>query len=224
MSNNVFFNSFLHKGNNQIWNAIQNDPIAHQYLWSKSYVSAVPYNLTDTRGVQLDNTRDRTRYHRFYPRPAVAHRIVIPATFSRYRFRVKNPEIKKIDNIHQAKSFVKNLGQKPAQAAVLPNTRNADGTINRVNTAENIKAYLASNNYTIPSMNELNDRWIWRQDTDYWWPEYQGKYNTLTEKSKAKKPIPKYNKDVPFLNTNFVKDKHKEAFMWLMAGNGLYNI
>ena len=222
MSDKKFFNNFL--TNNKLWNEIQTNPIAHQYLWSSWYPNRVRIHLTDPLdGSRIGNpaagaANTITRRFRFHPAPANRYNVRI---VHGYGIRRIDTSDKKIENIAQARAAVDSQGIKPALGVAIPRPY-IHGVLNAPNAEDNFLAWLSSGKYNLESMDRNNSTWQWRQESDYWWPDYQGHLDTLTEKSKAKTPIPKYDKDVSFLPNKYMSDKQKEAYIWMVGGNEMY--
>ena len=61
------------------------------------------------------------------------------------------------------------------------------------------------------------------KDTNYWFPDYQGKFTNLASKIRQQPIPPPYNKDAKFVPQKYLSDKQKEGLVWLDFGNYSYH-
>ena len=209
MSNNNFFQSFF--TNNKLWNEIQNNPIAHQYLFPHKIPFSAQYHLTNTAGQKVTTLHRYTQRRRYYPPPEPTRRTRVrvdhvtglidsfPKSVKHLRHLQKYILDKHAENIPapgvNLQSYVA-MGLTPAQ---------------RTETSKaNANAMLGKGYYDLVNVDYYND-------DDYWLPNYEGNFLNLSEKASRKLPH-SYNKDAKFLPKNqYLAPKQKEALVWLNA-------
>ena len=213
MSNNNFFNNFFKK--DKLWSDIQSNPIAHQYNWSDQYVSRVLYRPTFrsrriARNVDIDTRLRRDQV----PHIANANhrpRLRMPANRMNWNMRFDDKEVAPT---HQ--SVVSYLTQEFNQDDPNPGAAGA-GYRNPVNDnarQENIRGFIKYGLFR-PTRYEV------KIDDDYWFPNWQGSYTQMSEKSKAKMPYPR---EIKTFQPPKMNSKQTEAFFWLNGGNYMNHI
>ena len=214
MSNNNFFNHFFKK--DKLWSEIQSNPIAHQYNWSDQYVSAIHYHPTN-RDKQLarPGRRINTRLRRSQvPHIANANdrpRLRMPANRMNWNTNINDKSV--APTYQSAMYYLTTTNIQPD-----PNPGNADaGYRNPVDAAtrlENIRGF-KKYGLVLPYDYDIEI------DDDYWFPNWEGSYAQMHEKSKAKMPYPR---EIKTFHPPKMNSKQTEAFFWLNGGNYMNHI
>lgn len=222
MSDKHFFNNFFTK--NKLWNEIQSNPIAHQALWSSYYPGRTIMNLTRANGTNIYDAARHGAYSRriqYYPPPEPTRRTI--ALYNRAKLtpltKTNDTPTKRFQTNQQVKDYWRSFKRKPAPGTDLPYPVDT-----REKYFKHIYALMAAGQYRVTPLDRNDPDQIWWQDTDYWFPDYEGDFKNLVEKSVKKIPIPPYDNDAPFLPPKFMTNKQKESYVWMVGGNEMFNL
>ena len=207
MSNKHFFKYFF--TGNPIWNQIQTNPVAHQYLFPHKIPHSAHYHLTNRAGNRIPTN---ARYHqsrRYHPNPEPRRHTRVMQNHISQLWGTFPHHIK---TQRQAREYVVSEHEEhiPAVGAHLLSHRAAGLTaVQRGDRSlDNAMAMMGKGWF------ELKD-WEYTNDDDYWLPFYEGDFEEIPEKQ-TKRKSQHYNRHAKFLGQKpYITPKQKAALVWL---------
>ena len=205
MSNNTFFNKFMHK--DEVFYATQNNPITKKEIWSPTYIDRYYYSLTNNAGNVIDRLIPYDENVRYYPginlrnikQTRLQPRHVRARTYM-FDHKIQPMELQKarMAIIDEFKDH------KPLPLQDLP--RPVDEATNQ----RNMKALISIGRFKFRKVTTKKEDDF---DANYWFPDYQGKFTNIATPNTAQVPSPPNNSN--FFPPKYLTDRNKASFIWL---------
>ena len=212
MTNNAFFNTFLKK--DDLFHKTQNNPITQKEIWSPTYIRNISIKLTDNNNEMINDNLGYFEYVDYFPGPNGRKITRLQRGHTFWQGEMTNYRIKDFANLSEIKRvFAHNFGVQVNAATVLP------VPINAATNEDNVDAIIGAERFVVKNILYRKDDDF---DTNYWFPNYQGKFTNLSTPNTIQQPaIPQKTK---FFPNNFMSEKQKESFLWLKASDRLAQI
>ena len=210
-SNNLFFKSFFKK--DQMWNQIQNDPIAHNELMPGWRPTRTNYLITQADGsVGAAPIDEMVNFG-----PVIGNkRLYWDQPLANWGGTLADkPWIRRVD---QMREVIKGFGRTPNAASVYQNPATPGYTPAQALAARrgNIRAWIAADRFHQTPVDRNTANFNWVKTDDYWLPHYEGElYSGVLPEKNVKRMPTSSDKDMKFLPSKpFLSDKQKEYYVW----------